>query len=133
MHLVLWIVAGVLAAAFLVGGGVKVLLQKDELRAAGRIGDLDTAAWTEDFSGRSVGAIGVLEVTAAVALVLPPVLGVATVLVPVAAGGLGVLMIGAAVIHLRRDEHKVIVVNAFYLVLATTVAWGRVVAAPFPT
>ncbi|WP_344404738.1 DoxX family protein [Dactylosporangium fulvum] len=62
---------------------------------------------------------------AAIGLVLPAVLGIAPVLVPLAAVGLVLLMIGAIVTHLRRHEAKPILANVAYLALAVFVAWGR--------
>jgi hypothetical protein len=70
-----------------------------------------------------VKAIGALEVLAAIGLVLPAVTGVAPVLVPLA--GLGLLMIGARVVHVRRGEASFIVVNAALLAAAVFVTWGR--------
>lgn len=66
-----------------------------------------------------------LEILAGVALLLPAVTGVATVLVPLAAVGLAVLMVGAAVTHRRRGELPMIGINAVLLLLAVVVAWAR--------
>ncbi len=62
---------------------------------------------------------------AGVGLLLPAVTGVATVLVPLAAVGLAVLMVGAAVTHARRGELPMIGINAVLLLLAVVVAWAR--------
>ncbi|MEV4512097.1 DoxX family protein [Dactylosporangium sp. NPDC049525] len=118
MNIALWIVAGLLAAAFLAGGAVKVALPKERLAAAGM-------GFAEDFSGGAVKAIGVLEILAGIGLVLPAVLGVAAVLVPLAAVGVALLMAGAILTHLRRHEASAIVVNVVFLALAVLVAWGR--------
>ena len=40
-------------------------------------------------------------------------------------------MIGAAVVHARRGEHKAIVVNLVFLALAAVVAVGRFGSEPF--
>lgn len=131
MNTLLWIIAGLLAAAFLFSGGLKVILPKDKIRAAGRIGQMDAAAWTEDFSGDAIKLIGVLEILAAIGLILPPVLGIAPLLAPFAALGLGLLMTGAAITHIRRNEAKAVVANLAYLTLAAVVVWGRIAVAPF--
>jgi len=47
------------------------------------------------------------------------------VLVPLAATGLVLLMVGAAITHVRRGELLMIAVNGVLLVLALVVAWGR--------
>jgi len=118
MNVVLWIGAGVLAAVFLVSGGMKLSQPKEKLAASG-------LRWTDDYSGRMVKLIGTLEVLAAVGLVLPALVGIAVVLVPVAALGLVVLMIGAVITHGRRKESQMILVNLVLLVLAAAVVWGR--------
>jgi uncharacterized membrane protein YphA (DoxX/SURF4 family) len=131
VNTLLWIVAGLLAAAFLFSGGLKVILSKDKLRATGRILQMDAAAWTEDFSAGSIKAIGVLEVLAAIGLVLPPVLRIAPVLAPLAALGLVLLMIGAVFTHIRRKEARAVVATLAYLTLAAVVVWGRLGVEPF--
>jgi hypothetical protein len=119
MNLALWIIAGLLAAIFLVGGAGKLIIPKEKIAAT------PFGGWAEDFSAGSIRAIGALEVLAAVGLVLPAAVDTAPVLVPLAAVGLVLLMAGAAIIHLRRHEVKVIVANLGYLALAGFVTWGR--------
>ena len=120
MNLTLWIVAGLLAVAYLSGGGVKLIMPKEKIVATSA-----GARWADDFSAGSVKAIGVLEVLGAVGLVLPAVLDIAPVLVPLAALGLVMIMVGAVITRIRRHEFKVIVANLAYLALAGFVAWGR--------
>jgi uncharacterized membrane protein YphA (DoxX/SURF4 family) len=118
MNVVLWIIAGLLAAAFLAAGLMKAGQPKEKLAASGM-------AWTEDFSAGQIKVIGVLEVLAAIGLILPAVLDIAPVLVPLAATGLVLTMLGAIVVHARRGEGQGIVVNVVLLLLAAVVAWGR--------
>ena len=87
--------------------------------------------FAEDFSVGAVKAIGALEVLAAVGLILTAALDIAPVLVPLAAVGLVLLMIGAMITHLRRHEAQAIVVNLAVLALAVLVAWGRFGPQPF--
>jgi uncharacterized membrane protein YphA (DoxX/SURF4 family) len=118
MNVVLWIIAGLLAAAFLAAGAMKLIQPKEKLAAAGM-------GYVEDFSAGAVKAIGALEVLAAIGLILPAALDIVPVLVPMAALGLVLLMIGAAITHLRRGESQMIVINLVLLALAAVVAWGR--------
>jgi hypothetical protein len=118
MNVALWIIAGLLAVAFLAGGTFKLVLSKEKLAAARGGG------WAEDFSAGAIKAIGGLEILAAVGLVLPAALDIAPVLRPLAAVGLVLLMIGGIVTHLRRHETKVIAANLAYLALAAFVALG---------
>ena len=120
MNLVLWIVAGVLAAAYLLGGSFKVFLPKAKIAATGV-----SAKWVEDFSAGSVKAIGALEVLGALGLILPAALGIAPVLVPLAALGLSLIMIGAAFTRIRRQEFKFLMADLVYLALLAFVMWGR--------
>jgi uncharacterized membrane protein YphA (DoxX/SURF4 family) len=118
VNIVLWIIAGLLAAAFAAAGLMKLTKTRAELAESGQ-------GWTEDFSDPQVKTIGVLEVLAAIGLVLPAALGVATVLTPLAAAGLVLLMVGAAVVHLRRSEPSMVVVNLVLGALAAFVAVMR--------
>jgi uncharacterized membrane protein YphA (DoxX/SURF4 family) len=118
MNVVLWIIAGLLAAAFLAAGAMKLIQPKEKLAAAGM-------GYVEDFSAGAVKAIGALEVLAAIGLILPAALDIVPVLVPMAALGLVLLMIGAAITHLRRGESQMIAINLVLLALAAVVAWGR--------
>ena len=117
MNVVLWIIAGLLALAFLGAGLTKLVQPKEKLAA--------TMGWVDDFSPGTVKLIGALEVLAAIGLVLPAALDVVPVLVPLAAVGLVALMIGAAITHARRRETPMIAINLVLLVLAVVVAWGR--------
>lgn len=117
MEIALWIVQGVLAAALLAAGGMKLLRRRQDLQPS--------LAWVEDFSDAQVNGIGKLEVAAALGLILPAVTGVVTILTRLAASGVVMLMLGAAATHVRRREPSAIVVNAVLLGLAAFVAWGR--------
>jgi uncharacterized membrane protein YphA (DoxX/SURF4 family) len=126
MHLALWIVSGLLAVAYLIGGGGKLIIPKEKIAATAAY-----ARWVEDFSAGGVKAIGALEVLAAVGLVLPAALDIAPVLVPLAAVGLVMLMVGAVITRIRRHEAKFMVGDLLYLALAGFVAWGRLGPEPF--
>ncbi|WP_433790970.1 DoxX family protein [Actinoplanes sp. CA-252034] len=118
MNIVLWVIAGLLAAAFLGAGVMKLSQSKEKLAASGM-------AWTEDFSAGAVKAIGAAELLGAIGLILPAVLDVLPVLVPLAATGLALTMIGAIVVHVRRNEIPAIAPSALLFVLSAIVAWGR--------
>lgn len=118
MNVVLWIIAAVLAVAFLASGAMKLMKSKEQLVEAGQ-------GWAEDFSPGLIKTIGALEILAAIGLVLPALLDIAPILVPLAALGLVVVMVGAIATHVRRKETPMIVVNLVLLSLAAVVAWGR--------
>lgn len=118
MNITLWIIAGVLAVAFLLAGLMKIAQPKEKLAASGM-------AWTEDFSAGQVKAIGLVEVLGAIGLVLPAAVDVAPILTPIAAAGLALTMVLAAVVHARRGEKANVPVTLVLAVLAAFVAIMR--------
>jgi uncharacterized membrane protein YphA (DoxX/SURF4 family) len=118
MNIALWIIASLLALAFLGSGAQKLAQPRQKLVASGM-------GWAEDLSVAAIKGIGVLEILAAVGLILPAALGVAPVLVPLAAVGLVLLMGAAFIIHIRRHEGHGMVVTLALLALAAVVVWGR--------
>jgi hypothetical protein len=119
MNLTLWIVAGLLAVAYLFAGVAKLVLPKEKLASA------PGGGWVEDFDAGTVKAIGALEILAAIGLILPAALDIAPVLVPLAAVGLVSIMAGAVITRIRRRETGPLVADVVYLALASFVAWGR--------
>ncbi|VVJ20784.1 Uncharacterised protein [Amycolatopsis camponoti] len=117
MNIVLWVIAGLVAAGFLFSGGFKLALSHEKYVAE--------QPWAADAPRWAPRAIGVLEVLGALGLLLPAVTGVAPVLVPFAAAGLALVMAGAVVLHLRRGEFPALAPSGVLLVLAAVVAWGR--------
>ena len=65
------------------------------------------------------------EVFGVIGLVLPYATGIAPILTPAAAIGLGMIMIASAVIHLRLHERWTAGGNLILLVLCVLVAIGR--------
>lgn len=118
MNVVLWIAAILLALAFLAAGSMKLRRSKEQIRESGM-------AWVESFSPGTIKLIGAAEVLGAGGLILPPALGIAPVLAPLAATGLAVIMVGAIVTHARLGERQQVVVNLVLLILAVFVAIER--------
>ena len=118
MNVVLWVVAAVLALAFL-GAGLLKLTQPTQRLAQRGLG------WVEQFPTWQVKGLGVLEILAAIGLILPAALDIAPILVPLAATGLAVVMIGAAIVHARRNEKQAIPITVVLFVLAAFLAWRR--------
>jgi uncharacterized membrane protein YphA (DoxX/SURF4 family) len=112
-----WIVVIILAAAFLASGALKLAWSREKLAARGM-------AWAATFPPAGIRAIGLAEIAAAVALILPPLLGPAEVLAPLAAIGLAGLMLAAAALHIRRREPQALAANAVFLALSAFAAWA---------
>ena len=119
MDLALWITAGLLAAVFLFAGSTKLFLSREKLAEA------PGGGWVLDFSAGFVKALGAVEILGAVGLILPALLGIAPVLVPLAAVGLATIMVGAAIVTYRRREPIHVLVDLTYLAMAVFVAFGR--------
>jgi uncharacterized membrane protein YphA (DoxX/SURF4 family) len=117
MNIALWIVQGLLAVAFLMAGGMKLSQPKEKLR--------ERMGWVEDFAPNTIRLIGLLEVLGAIGLILPLALGILPVLTGIAAIGLVLTMIGAAITHLRRGETQMIMPPMVLGALAAFVAVGR--------
>jgi uncharacterized membrane protein YphA (DoxX/SURF4 family) len=117
MNVFLWILQGLLAAAFLYSGSLKATQPKEKL--------VKNYPFVTDFSTGTVKLIGTSQVLAAIGLILPAVTGIAVILTPLAAVGLGLIMVFAAIYHFRKGEYSSITINAVILILAAIVAWGR--------
>jgi uncharacterized membrane protein YphA (DoxX/SURF4 family) len=119
VNTVIWIAQAVLAVAMLGAGTMKLTQSKEKLLASG------TMDWTEDFVAPQIKGIGLLEVLAALGLLLPGILDIAPLLTAVAAVGVALLMLGAAATHLRRGEKQMLPVNAALLAIAVFIAIER--------
>ncbi|MGI9197691.1 MAG: DoxX family protein [Candidatus Nanopelagicales bacterium] len=119
MNVALWIAAGLLALAMLGAGLMKLVRSPDQLRAAGM-------GWVDHAPSWAPKVIGLLEVLGAIGLILPALTGIAPILVPLAATGIAVLMLGAVVVHIRlKDSLREALPAIVLALLAIFVAWGR--------
>ncbi len=123
MNIALWVVQILLALAFAASGFMKV--SQPIATLSKRMGD-----WVDDFGPRPVRLIGVLEILAAIGLILPAVTHILPWLTPLAAVGLVLTMIGAMIVHARRNEPSHMVPNIVLLLLAAFVIYGRFVMVP---
>jgi uncharacterized membrane protein YphA (DoxX/SURF4 family) len=117
LNVLIWVLQVVLALGFLAAGIMKTTQPREKL--------MTRMAYVEDLSDGGVRAIGLLEILAALGLILPAISGVAPVLTPLAAVGICVVMVGAAITHLRRNEAQAIPVNLVLFALAALVAFAR--------
>lgn len=125
MDIALWIAAGLLALIALAAGLTKVLVPKEKLQRH------EAAAWTRTVSPAFVKTLGVIELLAAIGLILPALTGVAPVMVPVTAVCWIALMVGAMITHGRLGQVKLVMVNLVYVSLAVFIAVGRFGSEPF--
>ena len=129
MTTLLWISHGLLALVFLMTGMMKLLRSKEQL--------VEKMPVFTPFAPGTVKFIGVLEVLGAVGVIGPMFLDAVGVigpmfldgLVPLAAAGLAILMVGAMIAHARRGEWPMLGMNVVLFALAAFVAfqhWGTV-------
>jgi uncharacterized membrane protein YphA (DoxX/SURF4 family) len=124
MHTALWITQALLAIAFLVAGGTKLMKSHEQMKADPHMG------YANDYSGGFLKFIGTAEVLGALGLVLPGLLGIAPGLTPLAALGLAIIMAGAIWTHVRRGEMGMVAPTLALAALALFVAYGRYFVAP---
>ncbi|WP_314452242.1 DoxX family protein [uncultured Microbacterium sp.] len=116
MDIALWIASGLLAAAYIAAGATKTLRPKEQLT---------NLPWTKEYSAGTVKVIGVAELLGGIGLILPWLTGIAPVLTPIAALGLVLVQILAAIHHLRHNEAKSLPINVVLLLIALFIAIGR--------
>ena len=122
MNIALWIVAGLLALAFLLAGVMKAFRPVEALKK--------NMTWVADVPTPFVRFIGTAEILAAIGLILPAITGIQQWLVAAAAGGLVVVMLGAVILHSGRKEWQNIGGNVVLLLLAAFIVVGRVAWSP---
>jgi hypothetical protein len=115
----LWIVQGVLAAAFLLAGVPKLIMSAAQMAAPGPI----------QLPVIFIRFIGVCEILGAIGMVLPGLTGIRPGLTPLGAAGLVVIMIGATVVNLVDGPAVAALFTIPLGLLAGTVVWGRWFAA----
>lgn len=126
MNTALWIIAGVIAAGFAIGGTTLLLLPRTKYRALGA-----SQHWVDDFGDGHLKAVGTIKLAGATGLVLPAAVGVAPLLVPIAATGLMLFMAGAATTRFRRSEWLYLLGDTVFIAMFAFLAWGRFALHPF--
>ncbi len=109
----LWVVQGVLALLFLFAGGFKETMSIQALSQA------------TGFNGWFMRFIGLAEIAGALGLVLPGIAGIKRELVPLAAAGLVVIMIGAVTTSALRLGIASAIMPAVVAILLIVVVAGR--------
>ncbi len=117
MKILVWIIQVLVAFVFFGAGLMKLFTPYAELLA-----DPNTA-WAGDFSATQIIIISLLEVLGALGLIIPMFVTKLRVLVPIAAIGLALTMVGALITHLGRDES--ITINIILFALAAYIVWSR--------
>lgn len=113
MNVALWILQALLAALFVFAGGMKLVMPIEEM--------------TKDIAlpGLFLRFIGVAELLGGLGLVLPGLTGIRTMLTPLAAAGLTVIMIGAVVLVLSTAGFATALMPLVTGLLTAFVAYQR--------
>ena len=114
MNALLWVLQILLAAAFLAHGLMFLFPPADLV-------ELMNATISPAFRL----FLGVAEVLAAVGLTVPGITRIMPWLVPTAAAGLMIIMVGATVLHIQRNEMSSAAITALLFLMATFVAYLR--------
>ena len=122
MHIALWLVQILLAILFLMTGAMKAFMPLDEVAK--------TMRWVPDVPAGLVRFIGLVELAGALGLILPSATKIRPKLTPLAAVGLGVVVLLGAILHFTRGEGALTPLNFILAAMAAFVAWGRTQKAP---
>jgi len=114
MHVVLWVLQALLAAAFFAHGWMLLFPPPSVVEQM----NASLPRWFQLF-------LGVAEVAAAVGLTLPGLTHILPQLVPAAAAGVIVIMVSATIFHLVRGEISSAGITLLLLAMATFVAYMR--------
>lgn len=124
MHVLTWILQGLLALAMLGAGSMKLMTPIEEMLA-------DPAmSWAGAVPAWLVKFIGVAEVAAGLGLILPSILRIRPQLTILACYGIMLVMVLAAIFHATRGEYPAILNNVVILTIAGFIAWSRTNKAP---
>jgi hypothetical protein len=114
MNIVLWVLQGLLAAAFVAHGLLFLMPPAEVVEQMNAL----LPRWFQVF-------LGVAEVLAAVGLILPGATRVMPWLVTWAAGGIVIVMVSATILHLVRAEWSSAAITFVLLAMAAYVAYMR--------
>lgn len=116
MNIALWIAQFVAGIFFVVFGALHFVLPE---------GLPAPMAWMYDLSPTLHLVSGIAEILGGLGLILPAVTRIMPQLVPLAAAGLVLVMVGAIAFHLNRGEYQQLPGNVLWLALTAFIAWGR--------
>lgn len=121
MNIVLWVLQGLLAAAFFAHGLLFLAPPADIVEQMNAL----LPRWFQLF-------LGVAEILAAVGITLPGLTRIQPWLVSWAAGGIVIVMVSATALHLVRAEFSSAAITLVLLAMAAFVAYMRHRVLPIP-
>ena len=124
LHVSLWVAQIVLAALFLLAGGMKLFTPYDDLAAK--------MNWVRDVPMWLPRFIGLCEIAGAAGLILPALTRIKPVLTACAASSLALVMLLALGFHVSRGEGHAVWPPLILGAVAVFIAWGRFGRARIP-
>lgn len=121
MNIVLWILQ-ILFGLYFVAIGIMHFIVPPGLPAM--------MSWMYDLSPWLHWFSGIAEILGGLGLILPGIFRIQTRLVPLAAEGLALVMVGAVIYHITRGEYQNIAFNLFLIAIMAFIAYGRTKKAP---
>lgn len=109
-----------LSAVFLYFGSLKLFMPIDKIQKR--------VSWANDYPPSRIKLFGFLEVMGAIGLTLPFQLDFFPILTPMAATALAMVMAGSAMVHLKRDEIKMIFLNIFIIFLLAGIGFNTLLS-----
>lgn len=116
MENIILILQIVLACIFLYFGLLKIFMPVDKIEKK--------VSWANDYSPTRLKLFGLIETLGAIGLVFPVITGLFPILTPMAATGLAMVMAGAIMVHLTRDELKMAFLNIVIIFLLAGVGFN---------
>jgi uncharacterized membrane protein YphA (DoxX/SURF4 family) len=126
MKTTLWTVQVLWGVVFSITGFGKILWYKPALWNQA----LQQVPWLSAVPQDLAIFIGVCEFLGGVGLILPAITGVKPKLTPIAATGLALVMIFAAVFHILRGEYNFLLINVVLGGVAAFIAYERLLVRP---
>ena len=117
--MVIWALQIGLCAIFLYFGSLKMFLPMSKIEKK--------VSWAHDYSEAKLRAFGFLEFIGALGLLLPWRLDIFPILTPMAATGLAMVMAGAGMVHLKRDEVNMLLLNILIIFLLAGVGFHSLI------
>ncbi len=117
MNTIIWITQAILAAWFTMPAIMKLTSSKEKM--------IEKKQLPPDGSAMPIRILGLLEVLGVFGIILPQLTGIFQILTPITAVCFSVVMVGAFVIHYKKQEFKVLPMIAFAFILSLIVAYYR--------
>jgi|GEM_PF-538040 len=114
---VIWIFQILLALWFTMPAYLKLTTPKEKM--------IENKQLPPDGNPIPIRVLGFLELLGIIGIIVPRLTGTLTILTPITAVCFAIVMVGAFVVHINKQEYKVLPLIALAFVLSLVVAWFR--------